>query len=187
MSSPLRTAQRVARALEQHRPHLLRGAVPGERLNLAALHNAQECLEDVWLAIADRGALQEDGTRRVLPLTPRETAELLQRQTVGRFAYVARAGVPDVVPVNYVWYDGAVLIRSGPGPKLQAAQRNDVVALEVDELDLEHRTGCSAVVVGPAEVVLPRQVPVEIETWAGGPHRHVIRIVPTRVTGRRLA
>jgi nitroimidazol reductase NimA-like FMN-containing flavoprotein (pyridoxamine 5'-phosphate oxidase superfamily) len=91
-----------------------------------------------------------------------------------------------VVPVNYTWYDGSVLIRSGPGSKLQAARRGDTVALEVDEIDVEQRSGCSAVVVGRAQVLSTRDVPSDVEVWAGGPHRHLIRIAPERVTGRRL-
>jgi nitroimidazol reductase NimA-like FMN-containing flavoprotein (pyridoxamine 5'-phosphate oxidase superfamily) len=141
---------------------------------------------DVQQGIAERVALQQAGTRSVMPLSMRETIELLERQKVGRFAYVARKDVPDVVPVNYTWVDGAVLIRSGPGPKLQAAQRKDTVALEVDEIDDESRTGCSAVVVGAADVLDPHQVSSEVEVWAGGPHQHVIRIRPTRISGRRL-
>lgn len=160
--------------------------VPNLGLHRGAVSNAHDALDHVREAIAERAALHEAGEHAVLPLSMRETIELLQRQEVGRLAYLARKDVPDVVPVNYSWYDGTVLIRSGPGPKLQAAQRKDTVALEVDELDLERHTGCSAVVVGRAEVVEPPHVPTDVDVWASGPHRYLIRVVPTRITGRRL-
>ena len=79
-----------------------------------ALDNALHALDQVH-----RAALQEAVEGGVTALSRAEAEELLRRHTVGRFAYVARAGAPDVVPVNDVWSDGAVLVRSGPGPKLR--------------------------------------------------------------------
>ena len=116
-----------------------------------------------------------------------ECLELLASRTVGRLAYVARAGTPDIVPVNYRYVDGRVVIRSAPGPKLQAAERRERVALEVDELDEETRSGWSVVVHGRATVLRPEHEPPEgAVPWAPGPRRHVLQVVPERVTGRRL-
>jgi len=151
-----------------------------------AIENARHALDDVRRAIAERAELQQAGHRAVAALAPGEAIDLLARQTVGRLAYVARAGVPDVVPVNYVWSSGAVLIRTGPGPKLQAAQRGEVVAFEVDELDEENRTGSSVVVVGKALVVPGPREETGPDPWASGPRRHLVRIVPTRIDGRRI-
>lgn len=158
----------------------------GSSLQRIALENARRALDDIRGAVAERAALHEVGQRQVVRLSRTEIVELLQRQTVGRFVYIARKDVPDVVPVNYVWTDGCVLIRSAPGPKLHAAERGDTVAFEVDEIDLENRTGSSAVVVGRASVVDPRTTTHEVDVWAAGPHRHLIRITPTRIEGRRL-
>lgn len=151
-----------------------------------ALDNARRALDEVRRAVTDRTELQEAGERRVTRLTHDEAVALLARHSVGRFAYVARQGVPDVVPVNYVWRDGAVLIRSGPGPKLQAAQRGERVAFEVDELDVDRHTGISVVVTGRADVDHSRPDEADLEPWASGPRRHLIRITPSRVDGRRI-
>ena len=161
-------------------------ALLSPRLGHRALANAEQALENVHRAVEDRAALQEPGVRRVERLSHGDALELLARGRVGRFVYVAREGVPDVVPVNYVWRDGVVLIHSGPGPKLQAALRHDHVVLEVDEIDEPSRTGRSVVFAGRAEVVEPSEVTADVDVWAGGPRRHVIRIVPTRIDGRRL-
>jgi hypothetical protein len=182
MTAVLHTAQRLARLLDSRRPG--RRLLPA--LHQAALANAQDALHDVRRSIGERHALEARGERRVVPLSRRETLELLERGSLGRYAYIAREGVPDVVPVNYTWADGVVLIHSGPGPKLQAAQRGDVVAFEVDEIDQERRAGASAVVVGRAEVVDPLTPHPRVSVWAEGPRLHCIRIVPTRVAGRRL-
>lgn len=151
-----------------------------------AVENARHALDEVRRAVAERAELQQAGHRAVAALAPGEAIDLLARRTVGRFAYVARAGVPDVVPVNYVWSGDAVLIRTGPGPKLQAAQRGEVVAFEVDDLDHDLRTGASVVVVGRASVVPLARDGHDPEPWASGPRRHLVRIVPTRIDGRRI-
>lgn len=137
-------------------------------------------------------AQDDDGTPGALLRIPTdECLELLTTHAVGRLAYVAREDVPDVVPVNDVVHDGAILLRSGVGPKLQAAERRAVVAFEVDEVDEVAHTGWSVVAVGRARRLSPQQrdalppdaVPV---AWAHGPRWAVIRIDPVRIEGRRL-
>lgn len=155
-------------------------------LHRSAVENARHALEDVRRAIAERAELHGTARHGVVPMCESDILDLLERQSVGRLAYIARAGVPDVVPVNYTWTRGEILIRSGPGPKLQAAQRGETVAFEVDELDVEQRTGCSVVVVGRASVVarvLDGRLP---QPWTDGPRRHLIRISPDRIEGRRI-
>jgi hypothetical protein len=158
----------------------------GQRLSRAALGNARRALDEVRDHRADRLALQDPESSRVMQLTTDESIDLLLAQDVGRLAYVARAGQPDVVPVNYVWSEGAVLVRSGPGPKLQAAQRRETMVLQVDEIEPTTRSGRSVVVVGKAHVLDPWRPTPPIDAWAGEPRRHVIRIVPARIDGRVL-
>ena len=106
---------------------------------------------------------------------------------MGHLAYIARVGVPDIVPVNYEMDGDALLIRSAPGPKLQAAERGDVVAFEVDDIDEDRHTGWSVVVIGRARSVVTGYDGTSAPTpWARGPRRHMIRIEPRRVDGRRL-
>lgn len=168
-------------------------AVRGARyLSRGALSNAGRSLAELRQAITDRASLvrvldEPAGPGDLEGLSERECWELLARQTVGRLAYVARTATPDIAPVNYVLDDRSVLIRSGAGPKLQAAERRDRVAFEVDELDREAHGAWSVVVYGRAELVLPdAHLDVLPATWASGPRRHVLRVVPSRVTGRRL-
>ena len=81
-----------------------------------------------------------------------------------------------------------VLIRSGPGPKLQAAERQELVAFEVDDLDEDGRSGWSVVIHGRASR-LPwseQQLDLAGSPWATGPRRQLIRIRPRRVIGRRI-
>lgn len=112
---------------------------------------------------------------------------LLSFCEVGRLAYVARAGMPDIVPVNYRLDGESILFRTASGPKLQAAERRDHVAFEVDVTDPDDETAWSVVVHGRASVVPVTAVGVLPHAWAPGPHRHLVRICPTRITGRSLS
>ncbi|MDT7544891.1 MAG: hypothetical protein QOE99_1001 [Actinomycetota bacterium] len=162
----------------------------------SALRNAREALTAISASVADRLALtavlaDDEGEPGALSaMTAAECHEQLAAGVLGRLAYIARADTPDIVPVNYVMDGVDILIRSGPGPKLQAAERGARVAFEVDAVDSATRTGRSVVVIGRATRLRPaeqRQHEDGPAPWASGPRDAVIRIRPTRVTGRRLS
>jgi hypothetical protein len=163
------------------------------RLCRGALDNALRSLEEIARSVDDRHRLQDhleaaDAPGDLAALGVDECYALLGSTAFGRLAYVARAGVPDVVPVNYCLSGDGVLIRTGSGPKLQAAQRGDTVAFEVDHVDEADRSGWSVVVVGRLSVVEPDE-PVTgpaPQPWATGPRRHQQRLEPRRVTARPL-
>lgn len=171
------------------------------RHGASAVANARTAAESLGTAVAERteltrlllladtsAAFAADGGALEL-LSPEECVDLLGTRRVGRLAYIARLGVPDIVPVNYILSGGDVLIRSGPGPKLQAAERRELVAFEVDDVDEAGRTGWSVVVHGSAArltVSEQQELMVDAEPWAAGPRHHVIRVRPRRITGRRL-
>jgi hypothetical protein len=171
------------------------------RHGLLALDNAREATLAVGLAVAQRAELtrllrpdsdageddEADGVLRLL--TADECKRLLVTRQVGRLAFIARVGVPDIVPVNYVLDGDDVLIRSGPGPKLQAAERRELVAFEVDGFDENAHAGWSVVVHGRAvreSLAQARSGRASAEPWAAGPRHSVIRISPARLTGRRV-
>ena len=157
-----------------------------------AVTNAHRALVEVQRAVLDRQELSADlcapaAPGRLQSLDEPTCWSLIASQQVGRLAYVARVGTPDVAPVNYAVDGRELLVRSGSGPKLQAAERRERVVLEVDSFDAADRSGWSVLVHGRAELVrLGDHLETEPDTWATGPRRHVLRIVPERVTGRRL-
>ena len=163
------------------------------RLAGSALTNARRSLQEITTAVQDRDSahphLDADAEAGALRRLSREQClALLATRTTGRFAYIARQGRPDIVPVNYVLDDGVILIRSAPGPKLQAAERREHVAFEVDDLDETNHLGWSVVVTGVAERVHPDDAAhlVAPVPWAHGTRRHVLRIRPIRIDGREL-
>lgn len=177
-------------------PRLVAGA--WRAANASALRNARSAADALNRVVADRRLLaplepaDEEGPGALVALSRETCMELLASRSVGRLAYIAREGVPDIVPVNVSVHDGDLLIRSGPGPKLQAAERGEVVAFEVDDLDEDAHVGWSVVVVGRATRLDATQLAalppgVLPETWARGPRHTVVRIRPSRVHGRRLS
>ena len=161
-----------------------------------ALDNARRAVALLAESNAQRRALapvaaEEAGPGSMLRLGRDECIRLLATRRVGRLAHVVNARALDVVPVNYVSRaDGSVLFCTGPGPKLSAADRRDVVAFEVDAIDEDLMTGWSVLVVGRARRLRDAEVHrlPEIPTpWASGPRNQVVVIEPARIEGRRLS
>ncbi|MBN2623445.1 MAG: pyridoxamine 5'-phosphate oxidase family protein [Acidimicrobiales bacterium] len=124
-------------------------------------------------------------------IDPDECRRLLGGDVVGRLAIVD-GGTPVVFPVNYVLDGDAVVFRTAPGTKLAVGPRG-AVAFEIDDIDRTTRTGWSVLVTGRLEEVtefdgatLERVKQLPVEPWSGGDTPHWMRLVPSRVTGRRI-
>ena len=129
-------------------------------------------------------------TREVEELSAPECWRLLESVRVGRLVYVDD-GVPVAHPVNFVKAGASVVIRTGPGGNLRAAQRGDLVGFEADEIDLEGRTGWSVLLTGRASLVddieeLVTLLDPHTRPWARGRGGSVVRVIVERITGRRL-
>ncbi len=124
-------------------------------------------------------------------LTSDECDRLLARGVIGRIAFVA-AGEPVILPVNYRYHRGMIVLRTGRGEKLDAAGLAAPCAFEVDDWDEATRQGWSVVVRGTMEEVYRPDEVAELEAlglrpWASPEVRHIwIRIRPDEITGRRL-
>ena len=121
-------------------------------------------------------------------LNPHECWKYLRTTSVGRLAVIA-GGKPEIFPVNYLPEDGSVVFRTGPGTKLDAILARSSVALEADGMNTYGTIAWSVVLKGIPEEVqevgdLPNQIPAP---WQEGEKEHVIRIVPTELSGRRFA
>src|SRR3954452_8210695 len=136
------------------------------RLVTTAVSNARRAALDLARSNSERFVLQPKTEETGTPahgdlhrLSREECLQLVASRRVGRFAYVESARALDVVPVNYVSRpDGTILFRSGPGPKLSAADRRDVVAFEIDDIDEVAHTGWSVLVVGRARRLDPGNI-----------------------------
>jgi nitroimidazol reductase NimA-like FMN-containing flavoprotein (pyridoxamine 5'-phosphate oxidase superfamily) len=124
------------------------------------------------------------GEVRWQELTKQECFALLAGQHLGRVVLVDDRG-----PLAL---QHSVLFRTDEGTKLAVASRGARVAFEVDGTDAATRTGWSVLVRGeavevtdPAELERVRQLP--LSPWAPGAMPRYVRILPTALTGRRIA
>ena len=125
-----------------------------------------------------------------------ECLRLISPGGVGRLVFAGRFDLT-VLPVNYVFYDGAILFRTAQAGSTDEDLRTGIehaeyrVAFEVDDIDAETREGWSVLLQGPAHHLddpadQAAAVAAGVEPWAGGEREHFIRITPVRVTGRRI-
>jgi nitroimidazol reductase NimA-like FMN-containing flavoprotein (pyridoxamine 5'-phosphate oxidase superfamily) len=118
-----------------------------------------------------------------------ECLRLLRSTPVGRLGFSTGA-LPTILPVNYVVDGDRLLVRTGPGSKLDAAIRNAVVAFEADEVDEEQQLGWSVVVTGMASEAHPddgRQADLSsLDRWAPQGDGRVLAISLDVMSGRRL-
>jgi transcriptional regulator with XRE-family HTH domain len=123
-------------------------------------------------------------------LVPAECYRLIAPRGIGRIAFGAASGLA-VLPVNYAVADGTIVIRTGSGSVI-AAHGNGQVSFEADHFDLELGQGWSVLVRGEAHrVVQPGELRnlrdgSDLRPWPAGEHDLFIRIVPGKITGRRI-
>ena len=131
-------------------------------------------------------------TASVEELGTAASLSLLRTQSVGRVAFTDDVGMIVILPVNYAVDRGTVLFRTGPGSKLRAGNRGEVVAFEVDGFDADAGAFWSVLMQGRVEGV--RQ-PYDLEDIEGVPVQPIdprnkpftMRIVWSQMTGRRIA
>lgn len=125
---------------------------------------------------------------RLVAIAEEECWRLAASRPFGHLGVVVD-GQPEVFPMDHRVVDRTLLVRTEDGTKLRAAA-GARVGYEVDDVDDATRGGWSVMVAGYADEVfdLTDLAPIDdadVPLWTGGPV-HWLRIVPARVTGRRL-
>lgn len=124
-------------------------------------------------------------------LSRSECLSLLATRPVGRVA-ISRNALPVILPVTYRLLGEDVVFAAGSGSKSLALAHENVVAFEVDEIDLATRSGWSVAVVGVARRVQEGEpdwqaaTDLDLRPWVGHQTVHLIRLATDRLSGRRL-
>lgn len=136
-----------------------------------------------------------DDERDALALGEAECLRLLDTAAIGRIAFTEGA-LPAVQPVTFVRDDREIYVPTHRGSAVAAASRGAVVAFEVDQVDVDTRTGWNVTVVGPSRLITdPAEVcrldGLGIGPWVpSGAHCYVgvqVRLVRGRRIGPRPA
>jgi len=125
-----------------------------------------------------------------------ECLRLITPGGIGRLAYSGRYG-PTVFPVNYRLHEGTILFRTAQDSPTDEDLRTGIanaeykVAFEIDDFDSVARVGWSVLVQGSAHHVdsADERASVSgagVEPWPGGERELFVRIIPSRITGRRI-
>ncbi|HET6301067.1 pyridoxamine 5'-phosphate oxidase family protein [Microbacterium sp.] len=123
-------------------------------------------------------------------LSTAECWELLERERVGRLAVLEEGVGPDIFPVNFVAYQGAIYIRSAPDVKVVRLAAQPAAAFEVDGHD---KYGWWSVVVRGTAARVTDAVEIErsgirhVVTASPRYKQHVLKITPRTTAGRRFA
>jgi nitroimidazol reductase NimA-like FMN-containing flavoprotein (pyridoxamine 5'-phosphate oxidase superfamily) len=132
------------------------------------------------------GELSDDGLDI---LSEEECLRLLDSRRLGRVA-ICLGSIPAVLPVNYAMVGGDVMFFSGPGVKLDAAVRGQSVTFQVDDIDVIQEWGWSVMVTGRMDeagsAYRARAESLGLYPFAAGARRHLLRIRPDFVSGRRI-
>ena len=123
-------------------------------------------------------------------LSPAECFDLLESAVVGRVGFTSADGVM-MLPVNFAVTGKTIVFRTAPDTLL-AVYADAQVSFEADHFDVARHVGWSVLVNGQAHTVTEeREVTslengTRLEPWAGGVRDVYVRIVPARITGRRI-
>jgi transcriptional regulator with XRE-family HTH domain len=162
----------------------------------AALRRLAAALRTTPAALLGAGAQvppgygRMDGPPVITKLLPAECHRLIAAGGVGRIAFDTTSG-PVVLPVNFAVVAGSIVIRTGEGTMIEG-HAEERVAFEVDHIDEALREGWSVLVRGrahraahPAELQHVRRQ-AAIWPWPGGDRDVYVRIVPDKISGRRI-
>ena len=162
----------------------------------AALRKLAAALQTTPAALLGAGAQVPPAPGRsarppvVTKLLPAECRRLIAPGGIGRIAFGTASG-PVVLPVNFAVLAGTIVVRTSEGGMIEG-HSGDRVAFEVDHIDEALGQGWSVLVRGPAHrVAHPAELQhVQRDTalwpWPGGDRDVYVRIIPDRVTGRRI-
>jgi nitroimidazol reductase NimA-like FMN-containing flavoprotein (pyridoxamine 5'-phosphate oxidase superfamily) len=119
-----------------------------------------------------------------------ESLRLLASGTIGRLAVWGRSG-PVVLPVNYALVGNDVVVGTGLESELHDALGEELVAFEVDDVDVGYEWGWSVLVRGRARHLedadeVERARHRLLRSWGPGDRRRFSAIPTTEVTGRRI-
>jgi transcriptional regulator with XRE-family HTH domain len=168
----------------EQRPVALTG---GEMIRLAAALDSS--VSDLVGAKTHRATGSGDAAQHAVleGMRREECVALIDGRGIGRIAYqVADRMV--VVPVNYCWHAGRVVLRTAADSAI-AQYALEPVAFEVDRIDDGLREGWSVLVNGSVRPATDEEAQAAtglVEPWAGGERNIHLVIEPEQISGRRI-
>jgi transcriptional regulator with XRE-family HTH domain len=123
-------------------------------------------------------------------ITTGECEALIAAGGVGRLVFVGKGG-PTALPVNFRVLEGDIVFRTEPKAEFLGDLATGEVSFEVDHLDEALTEGWSVLLTGKSHVIeepseMDSAQSLSIVPWAGGDRDAYVRVVPGKITGRRI-
>jgi nitroimidazol reductase NimA-like FMN-containing flavoprotein (pyridoxamine 5'-phosphate oxidase superfamily) len=122
-------------------------------------------------------------------LDEEECFALVRGVQIGRVA-VCQSGIAAVLPIAFLLIGRDVFFFTGRGTKWEAALGQQTITFEVDEFDVDTKSGWSVMVIGRAVVAstiaTARAEALGLYPWAAGARHYLVRLRPDQISGRRL-
>lgn len=123
-----------------------------------------------------------------MQLSAAQCRERIGSEGVGRVVFCAQ-GRPQIYPVNYAVVDDDIVFRTAPYTALGMQASGKSVLFEVDEIDHDAQRGWSVVVQADATTVDDPDEMMRLRRfgprpWAEGQRNLLVRLHPSKVTGR---
>jgi nitroimidazol reductase NimA-like FMN-containing flavoprotein (pyridoxamine 5'-phosphate oxidase superfamily) len=137
------------------------------------------------------GSTVPKGEARLVELSRADCLRLLATGAIGRVVFTDRA-LPAAHPVTYLLDQEEIVFRTASGAKVAAASLRNIVAFQVDQIDVDTHRGWSVLGIGEAhEVTDPERLvalaPRLPQPWSSGAaNGHIIGIPLQRLTGRQF-
>lgn len=133
--------------------------------------------------------VRQSAAMRMETLPMDECLRLLEQEHLGRIGFVVD-GAPQVLPVNYRFHGGEVVIRTSYGRLVDHADHRPV-AFEVDGGNGYEPGAWSVIVTGVArEETVPEALDdlraLPLRPWAPGEREHFLLVSPGAIDGRRI-
>jgi len=138
---------------------------------------------------AGRPDFDDSPERHLDAIGRQQCLDLIESHHLGRIAWQA-ADLPQILPITYAMHQGSVYFRTLPDGLLAELAQQTSVALEVDELDQQTRSGWSIVLHGHTSAVSEPDELADLWAsdslvpWVSGNRTLFIRIRPDAVAGR---
>jgi nitroimidazol reductase NimA-like FMN-containing flavoprotein (pyridoxamine 5'-phosphate oxidase superfamily) len=132
---------------------------------------------------------EDRSERHFEPIGRQQCLDLIESHHLGRVAWQA-ADLPQILPITYAMLQRSIYFRTLPDGILAELAQPTSVALEVDELDQQTRTGWCIVLHGHSSAVREPDELADLWAsdslvpWASGNRTLFIRIRPDRIDGR---
>jgi hypothetical protein len=122
-------------------------------------------------------------------LTSEECHRSLSRGGIGRLAFVDE-GLPTILPVNFHLSDEQIVITTGIGSILRAAEHGQLVAFEVDGTDPMYHGGLSVLLRGHARELREEEqteaTTGPLRAWGNTEADRFVAVSIEILTGRRI-